>query len=110
MWCDVLAIEELPQGHQRCRNVNGRKLLLLHTEKGLYALENRCPHADFPLYGGRVEANAIRCPSHGARFNLDDGEPLQSSHIGPAKTYPVMRRDGRVLVQIDEDTSGSTEW
>jgi len=96
----VATLEELEQQRQICRAVGGVKLLLLHTEDGIYALENRCTHAEFPLAGGRVEAGSIRCPAHGARFNLATGEPCEGGRLKAVATYPVAVVDGMVEVTI----------
>ncbi|MEQ8693552.1 MAG: Rieske 2Fe-2S domain-containing protein [Pseudomonadales bacterium] len=100
MWYDIAAIDELPPGQQLRRNLGGRNILLVATATAIYALENRCPHADFPLYGGKVDDGVIQCPTHGARFDLASGEVLRGP-IGSATIYPIIRQEGRILVEIE---------
>jgi len=101
MWYDIAAIDELPPGGQLRRNLGGRNILLVATATDIYALENRCPHADFPLYGGKVEDGVIQCPTHGARFALDSGEVLRG-RIGPATIYPTSKQNGRILIKMED--------
>jgi len=96
----VATLEELEQRGQLCRTVGGIKLLILRTEDGIYALENRCTHAEFPLAGGLVEEGSIRCPAHGARFKLATGEPCQGGRLEAVATYPVAVVDGMVEVTV----------
>jgi len=101
MWQDVLGLDEIPVGRQLCCTAGGKKILLIRTVEGVFAIENRCSHADFPLQGGEIKAGVIRCPVHGARFDLETGQPQQAGSIGPVATYAVELRDGRVLVNVE---------
>ncbi len=75
-------------------SVGGLDLLICRHQGEIYAIENRCSHADMPLECGRVKAGWISCPAHGARFDLATGEAL-----GPPATAPI-----RIFtVQVDGD-------
>jgi 3-phenylpropionate/trans-cinnamate dioxygenase ferredoxin subunit len=84
-----IALATLRVGQQRCVNFDSRSVLVCRTEAGVFAVENRCSHAEFPLAGGKVSDEAIRCPTHGAKFDLRTGKPLTNPRIGPIKTYRV---------------------
>ncbi|NIB38828.1 Rieske 2Fe-2S domain-containing protein [Pseudomaricurvus alkylphenolicus] len=99
MQADVLALEELGVGDQRCVAVSSLRLLICRTDSGVYAIENRCPHANLPLQGGVVVSDVIRCPSHGAKFRLQDGQPA-IGRLAPVKTFPVSVVEGRILVDV----------
>lgn len=99
---DVLALDKLLVGQQLCCVVGSLKVLLVRTASQVYALENKCPHAGFPLHGGRVDATSIRCPVHGARFDLIDGKPLLSGRLDAVRTYPVEIRNNQILIEVDD--------
>ena len=79
----------LPVGQQRCVNFDSTLVLVCRTGSGVFAVENKCPHAEFPLFGGPVTGDIIRCPGHGAQFDLKTGKPISNSRLSPLKIYPV---------------------
>jgi 3-phenylpropionate/trans-cinnamate dioxygenase ferredoxin component len=91
----ALAID-VPRDTVKAVMLNGVSLLLIHTEDGLYAIENRCSHAEEPLACGRVKYGWISCPAHGARFDLGTGEALTPPATAAIRTYPV-RIDGDAI-------------
>lgn len=74
-------------------------LLLVDGEPRCYG--DVCPHAGASLSGGGVRADVLRCPRHGAAFDVDSGEPLdQPSNPAsePVDVYDVEFVDGGVEV------------
>lgn len=63
----------------------------------LYALGNACPHAGNPLVEGDVIGRTLVCAFHGWRFDLETGACLLGDE--PARTYPVVERDGVIWVE-----------
>ncbi len=92
----VATLADLPQGAVKAVTFDGVLLLLVHTADGLYAIENRCSHAEEPLECGRVKYGWISCPAHGARFDLETGEALTPPATTSIRTYPV-RLDGDAI-------------
>jgi 3-phenylpropionate/trans-cinnamate dioxygenase ferredoxin subunit len=83
--------------------VDGRRLCLVRLHNEVYAVEDRCPHRDFPLSGGDVVDGHLECPWHGARFDVRTGQCTQGPAEGDAiATYPVMQVNGVVLVGPSE--------
>lgn len=89
----VATLADVPRDTVKAVTLGGLSLLLIHTEDGLYAVENRCSHADEPLECGRVKYGWIACPAHGARFDLETGEALTLPATASIRTYRV-RLDG----------------
>lgn len=52
----------------------GVPVLVIRQADRLYAFRNRCPDTPFPLHTADVEHDAIVCPWHGCRFDLETGE------------------------------------
>ncbi|MDX1693651.1 MAG: Rieske (2Fe-2S) protein [Ketobacteraceae bacterium] len=75
-WQAVASVDDLKARGKLCVNVAGLGLLLVWQEEQIYAVENRCSHASKPLDQGKVERGVIRCPYHGATFDLETGKPL----------------------------------
>jgi nitrite reductase/ring-hydroxylating ferredoxin subunit len=94
-----------PIGKQRCVQFQSLSVLVCRTESGIFAVENRCPHAQFPLLGGIIKDGAIRCPTHGAKFDLRSGEPLTNRRLDPVTVFPVTIEDDWVILGAPEDAS-----
>jgi len=85
----VTPLAEVPQGSVKRVAIGGLSILLIHTADGIFAVENRCSHAEQPLECGRVKNGWISCPTHGARFDLETGEPLGGPAELPIATFAV---------------------
>jgi 3-phenylpropionate/trans-cinnamate dioxygenase ferredoxin component len=78
----------------------------------LYALEDRCSHADIPLTDGEVEefdgAPTIECALHGSCFDLRTGQPTNLPATEPVPVYPVRVEGDDVYVDVDAPIAAAT--
>lgn len=68
-------------GEVRCVQVGDKPVAVWNVEGRLYGAEDFCPHLGGPLSEGTLEGACVRCPWHGAKFDLASGKVLE----GPAK-------------------------
>ena len=74
--------------------VRGRhRPVLVVCDRGVFALDNRCPHMGFPLDRGSVEDGILTCHWHHARFDLASGCTFDL-WADDVPTCPVEVRDG----------------
>ena len=78
----LIAADELPPGAMLRVTVDQQDLLLAHTSKGVYAVEDRCPHMAAPLSIGVLDGCIVACPLHNGRFDLESGDPAQMPTTG----------------------------
>jgi len=78
----VLSVAELPPGTMRRVSRGDLDLLLVHTDKGVFATEDRCPHMSAPLSIGILDGCIIQCPLHEGRFDLESGDPARMPTTG----------------------------
>jgi chlorite dismutase/nitrite reductase/ring-hydroxylating ferredoxin subunit len=90
-WFPVAALEELSEGKAKVVYAGGEQVALFKTGDAIYAVANRCSHANGPLAEGTIEETTITCPYHGSKFDLTTGEPL----CGPA-SRPLPRFEVRI--------------
>lgn len=53
---------------------DGGKVLLIKQEGELHAIGNKCTHYGAPLNTGALGKGRVRCPWHGACFNIKTGD------------------------------------
>jgi nitrite reductase/ring-hydroxylating ferredoxin subunit len=72
----VLPLSDLPRGAMARVSRGDLDVLIAHTEAGLMAIEDRCPHMAAPLSAGSLEGCIVKCPLHRGAFDLRDGETV----------------------------------
>jgi nitrite reductase/ring-hydroxylating ferredoxin subunit len=78
----MLPAGQLPLGAMRRVTRGELDLLLVHTEMGVFATEDRCPHMSAPLSIGILDGCIVQCPLHEGRFDLASGDPAQMPTTG----------------------------
>jgi toluene monooxygenase system ferredoxin subunit len=94
---EVLAESELWIGEMRRVIVNGSRVLLLRTERGIHAYEDRCPHLGVPLSRGTLQGATLTCSAHGYQFDADSGQGKNPRNVR-LEVIGVECRDGKILV------------
>ncbi len=95
----ALPLGELPPRTMRRVSFGDTDILLAHTDQGICAVDDRCPHMAAPLSIGSLDGCVVACPLHAGRFDLATGEPVQMPTTGgllPDGTYqPTWTPPGR---------------
>lgn len=96
----VANVADVPAGSIKVVDLDGQSILLCHSNGRLFAVANRCSHADEPLACGRVRAGWIACPVHGARFDLETGRAMNPPAKAPIRTYQVRVEGERIEIAL----------
>jgi toluene monooxygenase system ferredoxin subunit len=99
---EVLPERELWIGEMRPVVVGGRRVLLLRTERGVYAYEDRCPHLGVPLSRGSLENEAITCSAHQYQFDAGTGQGKNPRNL-QLQVVGVECRQGKILIEVAPD-------
>ena len=78
----TIPVADLPPGSMRRASFGDLDVLLAHTDRGLVAVDDRCPHMSAPLSIGELDGCVVACPLHNGRFDLASGEPVQMPTTG----------------------------
>ncbi|WP_374654471.1 Rieske (2Fe-2S) protein [Dongia sp.] len=101
-WIDVAAAGELARAGKLIVRHEGRQILLLDTQAGLFACVNRCPHEGYPLREGSLGGDGNRCVLtcnwHNWKFDLASGETLVGGD--KLRRFPVRSRDARIEIDV----------
>ena len=63
----MLDLAELPEGTMRRVTVGELDVLLVNTDRGIFATDDRCPHMSAPLSIGDLDGCILGCPLHEGR-------------------------------------------
>ncbi len=90
----------MPRGGRKHAKIDDTWVLVCHTRDKLYAVSGICSHQEKPLVKGRVRDCKITCPVHGARFDLETGEPLDLPATAPIPVYELRVVDDWIEVRL----------
>lgn len=78
----------------------GVEVCLVKVNGEVYAFQNRCTHAEFPMSDGdMVDDYVIECGLHGAQFDVRSGKVLELPAEEDLPCYEVKVADGAVWVK-----------
>jgi len=93
--------QQIPKDGMQVFTVEGREILVVNVEGKFYAVSNRCPHLNYPLYLGSLDGKIITCGFHYAKIDITTGKVLSPLAQKPLKTYKVKTEDSAVLVELE---------
>ena len=93
---------ELPPGGKKLVDLEGRAIAVFNVEGRYYAIDDVCTHDGGPLAEGDLDGAEIRCPRHGARFDVRTGKALCFPAIEPVDTHAVEVRGDEIYVAIED--------
>jgi nitrite reductase/ring-hydroxylating ferredoxin subunit len=96
---------ELPPGTMRNINLMGRIVLIANVEGKFFAMDGICSSDGGNLADGALTGYVVRCPIHGAEFDLRTGKVIEKEWGGSKKaealrTYPVTMREGCIYLDV----------
>jgi len=104
---EAVAVVEIPPGNLKSVTLSGQKVMLANAGGTIYATSQKCPHLGANLCKGKLTGTVLKCPWHGASFDLTDGRPTGPANMILFKmntkgltTYPVKIEGGQVLIEI----------
>jgi nitrite reductase/ring-hydroxylating ferredoxin subunit/thioredoxin reductase len=89
-------IEEMEEGEMKEVKwgvKEGQSILVVKYNGKLHALSNYCPHYGAPLHTGVLIDNIVKCPWHGASFDIISGKTDISPSIDDLPIYTVEQTD-----------------
>jgi 3-phenylpropionate/trans-cinnamate dioxygenase ferredoxin component len=99
-------LADLPQGRGTRFESDGHRVALFRVGDDVYAIGDRCSHAEASLAEGEVFGLTVECPRHGSEFDLETGEPSSLPATRPVPTYQVVVVDGIVYLDLPDEGEG----
>ncbi|HEY5072355.1 MAG TPA: Rieske (2Fe-2S) protein [Caulobacteraceae bacterium] len=98
-WTDVIGLDCLEARGRAVVRHDGRQILVMRTDKGVFACANRCPHQGYPLSEGVLSDGCVlTCNWHNWKFDLADGRTLVGGDR--LRRFPARVEAGRVLLDL----------
>ncbi|MTI33545.1 Rieske (2Fe-2S) protein [Xanthovirga aplysinae] len=92
----------LPVGGIQLFLLGSRKVSLVHSTQGLYAIDDACPHQGAPLSKGKINhRNEIICPLHSYCFSLEFGNECEQK-TQDMITHPVVEKEDGLYIGVHE--------
>src|SRR5271170_41779 len=87
----LCAQSDVPLGTVKRIDVAGSApLMVAHTLRGFFVIDDTCTHALASLSEGILEdGTTIFCPLHGGAFDVTTGEAIGFPCVDPVKAYSV---------------------
>lgn len=96
----ALKADELAPGQMKCVIIQGHRIALYNVDGTVYATDDTCSHAEYSLTEGELEGHVVKCPKHGAKFDVTTGQALCLPAWAPVETYEVKVENGEIKVAI----------
>lgn len=96
---EIAAIDEFGTADRLEVFIDDTPALLIRINDQYLAIEDICTHDGQPLTNGCIEDGAIKCPRHGARFDLVTGKALCMPATKPIKTFEIEIRGKNIFAR-----------
>jgi toluene monooxygenase system ferredoxin subunit len=97
--CRAASTDELWIGEMRGLSLNGRRVLLVRTDEGYAAFEDRCAHLGVRLSEGALSGCVLTCRAHQYQYDARNGQGINPKSVRLPR-FPVEVADGSVLVDV----------
>ena len=96
-WIRVATCDSIPPREGRAALIGDREIAIFNLGDRFFAMDNRCPHQSGPLCDGIVAGDAVVCPLHAWKVNLETGAVARpANNTDCVRTYAT-RVDGGVI-------------
>lgn len=100
-WIRIAPCDSIPSREGRAALVDGREIAIFNLgDDRFLAVDNRCPHQSGPLCDGIVAGDAVVCPLHAWKVNLETGavaRPVNQNDC--VRTYATRVDAGVILIE-----------
>lgn len=102
MKVELGALDALPWDRGVRVTVGEARIAVFRVADEVFAIGDRCSHAEASLAEGEVYGTDVECPRHGSEFDLRTGEPISLPATRPVPVYEVKIEDGNVYLFLED--------
>uniref|UniRef100_UPI00398F120F apoptosis inducing factor mitochondria associated 4 n=1 Tax=Pristiophorus japonicus TaxID=55135 RepID=UPI00398F120F len=97
---EICSTTEMQDGEMREIEIENRKVLLIKSNGEFSAVGHLCAHYGSSLVNGVLSNGRIRCPKHGACFNIKTGDIEEFPSLDCLQSFKVDILNDKVIVSI----------
>jgi len=102
-WVRATTLADLSADGRARFSHHDKRVALFRTDRGVYAVDNRCPHQGYSLLAGDVKGDVLTCEWHNWKFDL--AAAGKCTFGGEAvRSYPVEVRGDEVWIDVTDPT------
>ncbi|XP_003801728.1 apoptosis-inducing factor 3 isoform X2 [Otolemur garnettii] len=98
----VCHVKDLENGQMREVELGWGKVLLVKDNGEFHAMGHKCPHYGAPLVKGVLSRGRVRCPWHGACFNISTGDLEDFPGLDSLPKFQVKIEKEKVYVRASK--------
>lgn len=102
MRVEITELARLPVGRGVRVTLGKTRIAMFRVNDEVYAIGDRCSHAEASLAEGELWDTSVECPRHGSEFDLKTGEPGALPATEPVPVYEVLVEDGTVYLELED--------
>ncbi|KAA3635065.1 MAG: non-heme iron oxygenase ferredoxin subunit [Armatimonadetes bacterium] len=99
------ALDTFPEGAGTKIEIGSATIAVFRVEDCVYAIADRCSHAEASLSEGELFGFEIECPRHGAEFDIRTGAVCSLPATKPVASYTTEITNGEVVLTIEDEAS-----
>jgi nitrite reductase (NADH) small subunit len=96
-WIRVAPCDSIPPREGRVALIGDLEIAIFNLGDRFFAMDNRCPHQSGPLCDGIVAGDAVVCPLHAWKVNLETGMVARPAHHNDCVRTYATRVDAGVI-------------
>jgi nitrite reductase/ring-hydroxylating ferredoxin subunit len=101
----VADLADIPEGRGLRICVEEVYIGLYHVNGQVFAMEDTCPHAGFPLSKGQLDGCVVICEAHGWPFDVRTGFDPENADGFPIPCFAVDVRGNTIHIDIGSRTN-----
>ncbi len=103
--CDFVVIgdtAEIANGERLFVEIDDLSITVFNLAGVFFAIEDKCSHDNGSLDDGELADHTIKCPRHGASFDIRTGKAVSLPAIVDIAAYPVRINEGKIEVGLPQ--------
>jgi 3-phenylpropionate/trans-cinnamate dioxygenase ferredoxin subunit len=102
-WVKLGDRDDFEDGFGTCVEVAGHRIAVFNVNGDLYAIGDRCSHAEASLAEGELFDFDVECPRHGSEFDVRTGKPGSLPATRSVPVYELSIDGGTVTVLLEPE-------
>uniref|UniRef100_A0A672RER1 AIF family member 3 n=1 Tax=Sinocyclocheilus grahami TaxID=75366 RepID=A0A672RER1_SINGR len=98
----VCHVKDLENGQMREVDLGAGRALLIKENGEFFAMGHKCPHYGAPLVKGVLSKGHVRCPWHGACFNITTGDIEDFPGLDSLPTFQARVEKEKVIIRANK--------